>query len=192
MTRIILILAALAFSGPAYAACSERIDLTDTQVDGHMAAFHSAETSDLEKIRAFNELCRSNDPSIRALAVDAALESGGPPLRATLLTELLLERETLILEPYDNGNLSDDQMTWIEGNPPVTLSFIFKDAENSCIGLTYSECRPGHLLDYSGIGITVSSRGSVGELTLNEAGDLEGAWTPDNTSLRIPVRARLR
>ena len=48
------------------------------------------------------------------------------------------------------------------------------------------------VLGYAGLGITLSAGGAVGELVLNDAGDLEGTWIPERTSLRIPVRARLR
>lgn len=190
MVPLALILSiAAAASAPA---CDQPVTFTSSQIEGRLSTLASGAVGPLEKVTAFRELACSDDDAVRLMAEEAALRAGGQALRASLLKSILFDREVLILQPYDDGSLTDEQRAFIEDNPVIRLPFTSKDNANSCIGTHGNDCRTGNVLDISGTGVAVSHSGSVGELVLNDAGLLEGIWVPDRSSVRVPVRARLR
>ena len=191
MKYIIAVLLVVAASH-VHAACSEPVALDRAQVNDLTSILESDETSENEKYGAFLELSCATDDFAKQSAIDLALKNGGDSLRVVVTKDVTFGRETLILEPFDNGALTDEQRDWAAQKPALLFNFVHKDFEANCIGLSSSTCQPGHVLDICGPRVSIVYRKHVAELSMTDEGILEGFFVPSETSLRIPVQARLR
>lgn len=172
-------------------ACETPVTLTESQVRDGIAALESGDASPVDKIFTYRELVCSDDAAVRSLADLTAMRSGSPPLKSEVLLRVLLERQNLILTPYDNGDLSKEARAFAEANPSIVFKFISKDSENRCIGLREQVCGTTYVLDVRRTGVSIAYEEATAELLLNDDGILDGFYVPEGQNFRIPVRSRL-
>ncbi|MEM9971648.1 MAG: hypothetical protein AAF762_11195 [Pseudomonadota bacterium] len=185
-------LIAFCIFSPVYAlACDAFVELQNGQVQEKLAQLKDDTVDDFTKVLVYEDLACAERATVRSMAAQTALAAGPEALKAAVLTETLFDRDILILTPYNTPDLSEEARAAAQELPAITFRFVSKHRGQSCIGLQDATCHTTYLLDIRSTGVSLTYSGATAELSLNDASELEGFYVPKNSTLRIPVRAKL-
>ena len=197
---VICLILAQSFADLAH-ACDEFISLEDLQVRELVAVSNSSNSSELEQALAFETLMCAKRASIRDMAVRASLKSASKSVRARGLLEVIMNRDSMIVETMIAEGLSEKQYDFIKKTNHVAYAFHHKNKQLGCASFSrFKECKKGDMLDISGLRVSFISApkgsnkftGSSGHFDLDASGEyLIGWFRPGKDDFSVPARIPL-
>jgi len=171
-------------------SCETPVIWTNEQVQERLATIASDTQSEFARLVAYEDLACAARPTVRVLAREEAVKTGLTALNASILTQAMFSRESLVLIPYDDGSLTAEQPKHAITLPAIRYAFTSYEPENGCIEIRHNYCSRSEVIDIQTDRITIFNGSATSELTLSEDGKLRGYYV-DEAKIMIPIEAAL-
>ena len=175
-------------------ACEQYKALDPDEAQQALSALKDAKSDSMTRVLAFNALACSTIPAVRQVAMKEALTIDDPIVKGSVLLEILLQRDAILVELIPSSGLSRDARAFAEQNNNSLLYKLgFKDPVAGCITLNYagSECRNDSMIKLNGDSVDLYNGNLYGNFTLQPDNSLRGYIKPNPRIAQIPARISL-
>ena len=175
-------------------ACEQYKALDAADAQQALSTLKDAKSDSMTRVLAFNALACATIPAVRQVAMKEALKIDDPIVKGSVLLEILLQRDAILVELIPSSALSRDAKAFAEqNNNSLVYKLGFKDPVAGCITLIYStnECRKDSMIKLNGDSVDLYSGNLYGKFTLQPDNTLRGYIKPNNRTAQIPARIGL-
>ena len=188
---ILTLLACLLVSAKAIGCDSPNETLSDAQIKHNRDVIQSHQADPLDQAKAIETLMCDKRDAIRGLAIQAALKSANIFVRGKILTEILFQKQRIIIEFLPEENLTNEVKDWLTKNRALSIPVTAYDRKNSCIDLRFKNCNRSYVLDISGTTVDLEYGDGFGKFVLEKDGVLMGEYYPRNLGGSIKAKIRI-
>ncbi|MEM8951284.1 MAG: hypothetical protein AAGA21_22080 [Pseudomonadota bacterium] len=170
--------------------CERAIELDSDQVRHQIDLLKAEDADPIDQTDALSALMCAERASVRDLAARTALASPNDSLQAATLAEVLMQKQTIMIEFIEEEGIANDVRDYITENIALSYEVRSVDRNASCIALSNGGCQ-GYFLDITGKNVDIKYSRDIGSFSLDPEGDLRGYYKPNGFPAKVPARIKL-
>lgn len=195
-SHYIALICAICIYLPAASACEKLIPFSDEQIERIQAQIANAKEFDLKAVMEYGKLVCAERPFVREFARRIGLASPNGSIRSQAVLGAVMDKEIIVLQVAVTEDLNKDQIAFAQKNPLISYKVVFRDRENACASIHYSnsskQCEPGYSVSVVGEQMDLRYDNQVATLRLGKNNTMSGTWADTgNSKISVPVTMAL-
>jgi len=182
----------MTLSAAGVLACEEYFDHSRQEVLAEAKTMRDREKDGFERVLAFEQLMCDRRETVRAMALQAAKESGFAPLTGRYVEEVMFQKSVVVVVLERTENLSREAYEIINKYPLIDFDINMVDRQRKCISTSWNRgtCA-GEIFSINGNKVQLSAHDWRGSFEFEGNSNLSGFMSLDKAQHKIPARIPL-